>query len=107
MNILIANFNYEGMSEAEAIASSTELAPHFANIPGCLEKTWLIDPEVRSAGGVYKFTDRASLDAYLASDLWNAVKSNPHFANLTTRVYGVMEEATRITHGLPAAVATR
>jgi len=103
VHILIARFNYEGLTEAELLATATELAPNFSNIPGCFEKTWLIDPAARTAGGVYKFQDRAAVNNYLASELWGAVKSTPQFTNLTTETHGVMEAATRITHGMPAA----
>lgn len=103
MHILIARFTYEGLSEAELLATATELAPNFAGIPGCSEKTWIIDPANRTAGGIYKFADRASIDNYLASELWAGVKSTPQFTNLTTEIHGVMEAATRITHGMPAA----
>lgn len=107
MHVLIAHFNYRDLTEAELLATATELAPNFAGIPGCFEKTWLIDAGARTAGGVYKFRDRASIDAYLASELWEGVKSTPQFVNLQTEVHGVMEQASAITHGLPAAAATR
>jgi hypothetical protein len=102
MHVLIARFNYD-LSEAELLAVATEIAPAFSAIPGCFEKTWLIDPAASVAGGVYKFRDAASLQDYLASELWAGVKSNPHFTNLTTSVFGVMEAASEVTHGLPAA----
>jgi len=107
MHVLIARFNYTGLSEQELLATAKELAPNFANIPGCFEKTWLIDPAARTAGGVYKFRDRATVDAYLASPLWEGVKSTPQFTNLATEIHGVMEDATEITHGMPAAAAAR
>jgi hypothetical protein len=105
MHILIAHFTYEGMTEQEFLATAKDLAPNFAAIPGCFEKTWLIDAAARTGGGVYKFRDRASIDDYLASELWGAVKSTPQFTNLTTEIHGVMEDATAITHGLPAVLA--
>ena len=104
MHVLIARFTYEGMTPAEFEASAVQLAPNFAAVPGCIEKTWIIDPEARRAGGVYKFRDRNALDAYLASDLWAAVLSTPQFTNLTTEVFGTVAEATRITRGLAEAV---
>jgi len=104
MNILIARFDYRGLTEAELLATAAELAPNFATIPGCTEKTWLIDPVARTAGGVYKFATRAAVEAYLASELWKGVQSTPQFENLRTEVHGVMEEATHITHGMPAAI---
>ncbi len=106
MNVLIAHFEYRDLTEAELLATATQLAPNFANIPGCIEKTWLIDPVARTAGGVYKFETRESVEAYLGSDLWSGVKSTPQFVNITTQIHGVMEEATRVTHAMPA-VSTR
>ena len=107
MNVLIANFNYQGMSEAELSATCDQLAPNFANIPGCFEKTWIIDAAANGCGGIYKFRDRASLEGYLASELWKGVESTPQFVNLTTRVYDVMEGPTAITHGMPQAASVR
>ena len=106
MHILIAQFTY-GMTEPELRATADELAPAFAAIPGCLEKTWLIDGDASRGGGVYKFRDRPSLDSYLASDLWAAVKSNPHFSGLTTLIYGVMEGPSQVTHAIPESVLAR
>ena len=105
MHVLIAHFNYEGMTEQEFLVTAKDLAPNFASIPGCFEKTWLIDAGKQTAGGVYKFRDRQSIDAYLASELWAGVKSTPEFTNLVTEIHGVMEDATTITNGLPAALA--
>lgn len=107
MHVLIVHFSYREMTEAQLLATATELAPNLANIPGCFEKTWLIDADALTAGGVYKFRDRAAIDAYLASELWQGVKSTPQFTNLTTHVHAVMEAATEITHGMPARAAVR
>ncbi len=101
MHILIARFNHP-WNETELLATATELAPAFSAIPGCLEKTWLTDA-AQAAGGIYKFRDEPSLNAYLASDLWRGVAENPHFTNVTTTVYGVLERPSEITGGLQAA----
>lgn len=106
MHILIAQFNYS-LTEPELRATADQLAPNFADIPGCLEKTWLIDAATSTCGGVYKFRDEDSVDAYLASPLWEGVKSTPQFSNLTTRVFGVLQRASEITGGVPAATAAR
>jgi hypothetical protein len=103
VHILIARFHYD-VTEDEIRGTADELAPHFASIPGCIEKTWLIDPAAQLAGGVYKFRDRGSLETYLASDLWAAVKSNPHFSELSTLVFGVMEGPSQVTHAIPQSV---
>ncbi len=106
MHVLIAEFNHT-FSDAEFESVAEQIAPDFANIPGCLEKTWLHDPSTRTAGGIYKFADEASLHAYLASPLWAGVESTPQFGKITTRVYGTMEHATRVTRGLPGVAVAR
>lgn len=104
MHVMIARFNYD-LAEAEFQGSVKELAPAFANIPGCFEKTWLHDAAAHSSGGIYKFRDERSVREYVASDLWAAVKSNPHFSNLEVTVIGTLEEATAVTHGMPREAA--
>jgi hypothetical protein len=105
MQILIVEFGIVGMTGEELEAGAADLAPAFADIPGCFEKTWLTDPDSNTYGGVYKFRDRAALDAYLASELFEGVRTNPAFTNVTARTFGVMEQPTAITHGMPAAAA--
>jgi hypothetical protein len=107
MDVLIVEFGIVGMAGEELEAGAADLAPAFATIPGCFEKTWLADPSSNTYGGFYKFRDRAALDAYLASELFAGVKSNPSFTNVTTRAFGVMERPTEITHGLPQAARAR
>lgn len=108
MNVMLATFKYQGMSEAELRATCDELAPNFAHIPGCFEKTWLVGPGGEPlCGGIYKFRDRASIDAYVASDLWKGVESTPQFSDFEVRVFDVMDGATAVTGGIPAAATAR
>jgi len=106
VNILVVQFRYP-MPEADLMAAIPGLAPAFADIPGCYEKTWLHDGAKGLAGGVYKFRDRAALDAYLASDLWKGVESNFGFHDFDLRVFDVLEDATEITRGMPTLAAAR
>ena len=106
MNVLAVTFKYHGMDEAQLRATCDELAPNFAHIPGCFEKTWLVGQD-SICGGIYKFRDRSSIDAYVASDLWNGVKSTPQFSDFDVRVFDVMDGPTAVTGGLPAAAAVR
>ena len=107
MNVLAVTFTYSDLSEQELRANCDQLAPSFAAIPGCFEKTWLLDAAASRCGGIYKFRDRAALDAYLASDLWKAVGSTPQFSNFDVRTFDVIEAPTSVTRGLPAAAAAR
>ncbi len=103
MQILIVNFQLAGMTHDELEAVATEHGPVFGGqVPGLYEKVFLSDPATGTYGGVYKFVDRAALDAYLGGEIWAGVKASPHFVNLSALTFGVIEAPTRAAHGYPA-----
>jgi len=102
MKVMVVTFRFEGPSADELAAVSEELAPQFAEIPGCLEKTWLLDRDAGRCGGVYKFADDSSLQAYRTSELWAGVEANEAFSDFQIAEYEMMEAATAITGGIPS-----
>ncbi len=106
MQILIVNFNLDGLSEEDFANSSAELAPAFAAIPGLVSKVWLADRAEGIYGGVYTFESEQAVDHYLQSDLFAAVGATPGLVNISVRRFGVLEGPTRVTRGLaqPAGV---
>jgi hypothetical protein len=106
VQILIVNFNLDGLSEQEFRASCDELAPVFAAVPGLASKVWLADRAEGIFGGVYTFESANALDAYLQSDLFAAIGATPGLVNISVRRFGVLEGPTRVTRGLaqPAGV---
>jgi quinol monooxygenase YgiN len=103
MHIQVVNFNLKDMGEKEFRQMCDELAPTFAKIPGLISKVWLADPATNTYGGVYSWRDRGAWEDYTKSDLFQAVATNPHLANITSRDFAVIEGPTRITSGLVAA----
>ena len=99
MHILIANFRPNGVSYELLVAVSVESAAFINEMPGFIEKTHLWDEETQMTGGVYKFKDKASVDAYLASDFWVQGTSDPSFQKDSVRTFAALEEATHLTHG--------
>ena len=106
MQILIVNFNLDGLSEEEFASSCDELAPAFAAAPGLVSKVWLADRADGIFGGVYTFDSAQAVDDFLQSDLFAVVGSTPGLVNVSVRRFGVLEEPTRVTRGLvqPAGV---
>ena len=106
MQILIVNFNLDGLSEEEFASSCDELAPAFAAVPGLASKVWLADRAEGIFGGVYTFESEQAVDEYLRSDLWAAVGATPGLVNISVRRFGVLDGPTRVTRGLaqPAGV---
>jgi hypothetical protein len=103
VQILIVNFNLDGLSEEAFESSCDELAPAFAAIPGLVSKVWLADRAEGTFGGVYMFDSEQAVDEYLHSDLWAAVGSTPGLVNISIRRFGVLDGPTRVTRGLPQA----
>ena len=104
MQILIVNFNLDGLSEEEFAGSCDELAPTFAAVPGLASKVWLADRAEGIFGGVYAFESEQAVDDYLDSDLFAAVGSTPGLVNISVRRFGVLEGPTRVTRGSVEAV---
>ena len=106
MQILIVNFNLDGLSEDDFASSCAELAPAFAAVPGLASKVWLADRAEGTYGGVYTFESQEAVDAFLQSDLFAGVGATPGLVNISVRRFGVLDGPTRITRGLaqPASV---
>ena len=100
MQILIINFNLDGLSEEEFERGCDELAPAFAAVPGLASKVWLADRAEGTFGGVYTFESEEAVDEYLRSDLFAGVGSTPGLVNISVRRFGVLEGPTRVTRGL-------
>jgi hypothetical protein len=106
VQILIVNFNLDGLSEEDFERSCDELAPAFAAVPGLASKVWLVDRAEGVFGGVYAFESEQAVDDYLQSPLFAAVGATPGLVNISVRRFGVLEGPTRVTRGLaqPAGV---
>ena len=106
MQILIVNFNLDGMSEEDFATGCDELAPAFAAVPGLASKVWLADRAEGTYGGVYAFESETAVDAFLESELFAGVGATPGLVNISVRRFGVLDGPTRVTRGLvePAGV---
>ena len=103
MHIQIVTFNLNGLSDAEYRGIADQVAPAFVDVPGLISKLWLADPENNAYGGVYTWVDRTAMEAFSRSELFQSVKSNPNFANLSSRDFALMEEPSRVTRGAAAS----
>ena len=106
MHVQIVNFNLKDLTDAGFRSMANEVAPAFASVPRLLGKIWLADVGKNTYGGVYIWQDTAAMKAYLASDLGKGVAGNPNFANLNTRDFEVLGEATTSSGGPVAASLT-
>jgi heme-degrading monooxygenase HmoA len=100
MHIQVINFHLSGLSETEFRALCDEVAPAFADVPGLISKVWLANRSANTYGGVYTWVSREAMEEYSKSELFGAVATNPNFADITSLDFDVLEDPTRVTHGL-------
>ena len=103
MHIQVINFNIK-VSGGEYEEGAMELAPVFADLPGLVSKHWLADEATNTYGGVYIWADKKSFEAYVAGEIFAAVKNNPDFENVTSKDFSVLDAPTQITRGLQVAL---
>ena len=97
--ILQVNLKFSGFSKVEFEQAWLPAAQPIADTPGLRWKIWLMDEEKQLTGGIYLFDDEASAQAFLEGPIMAALRSNPSFQDISTKIYSVMEEHTIITRG--------
>lgn len=95
--LLVTNYSYN-LPHEEFKKISLELAPAFANVPGCIWKIWLINEKTNEAGAVYLFKDEESLQNFKASPLVASVLSHPALSNFDLKERDIQKEASEMTY---------
>jgi hypothetical protein len=94
--VLTTKFNYS-MSTDRLKEIMPVAALKFTDIPGCCWKIWLMNEDLKEAGGVYLFESAEELEMFLSGSLFASVAKNPAFSNLQINSFDVAEAASRIT----------
>ena len=97
MHALFVNFTVPDKSPDEVLELFQPLVPSFADIPGNLAKIWLADAGAGRYGALYLWRDSEDMQAYLDSDLWQAVQDHPAMADFDVRRFTVIEPFTKAT----------
>jgi hypothetical protein len=95
--MLVTNYSYNVSSE-EFESMASELAPAFADVPGCVWKIWLIDRPKNEAGAIYLFKDDDSLQNFKSSPLVASVLSHPALSNFDLKERDILAEVSELTH---------
>lgn len=93
MEALVVTFKTHA-SQEQFTAATAEHVPLFAELDGLLAKIWINDPESETYGGIYLFRDRAALDAYLESGVFQSILAEKNFEGTSWRSYEVLDELT-------------
>lgn len=74
-------------------------AEAIAGVPGLERKTWMADFDTGTFASVYVWQDKASMDAFMASEAVAQVAAEPFLKDLVITALPVHEAASSITRG--------
>ncbi|MDB4756263.1 MAG: YdhR family protein [Pirellulaceae bacterium] len=94
MHIQIVNFKLTGISREEYDAVLAEVSSVFTGIPGLQSKYYLADDQGNTYGGVYVWENQQAMLDYLAGEIFQGIKENPVFCEVTSRCFDVIDGPT-------------
>jgi hypothetical protein len=83
----------------QVLQSFKESAKAIANVKGLIWKVWIMNESEHSAGGIYLFKDDVSVQGYLKGEIVAGAKKNPAVSNFEAKIFDILPEPTKITHG--------
>lgn len=91
MQVVTVKYELKEMTLDAHAQLGNDVVGNFApgKISGLIGKTFIGNLEKGVFGGVYYFTDKASVDTYLASELWKGIVNHPNLVNFITESYSV------------------
>jgi quinol monooxygenase YgiN len=101
MHVQIITYNIENATQQDYLALCLELAPTFAKMPGLKAKYWIADPATNTYGGVYIWTNRAAMEAYMAGEVAASVMADPRLKHISSKDFDILEPPSRVTRGVP------
>ena len=106
MKMLIIDFNLD-MTTAEYEQLGQAVADEIARVPGLMRKTWLWNPQTKTAGGVYLFVDEDSVNRYLNGPIVAELRGLKQVNGLGARLFDVLQQPSSVTRGIDlTAVST-
>jgi hypothetical protein len=106
MHALVVTYSLRDASPAQHAELCRQLAPAVAAVRGLVSKTWLANGGTGRYGGFYVFDSRAAFDRFVASELFEALRSHNSVAELTASEFSIDEGPTALTGG-PTPHSTR
>jgi hypothetical protein len=103
--VQVVNFNLKNLTDADYRSACDGLAPELARVAGLISKVWLADEASNMYGGVYTWVDQQAMDAFARSDFFKAFATNPNFANITSKVFEILEGPSQVTRASIALAA--
>jgi hypothetical protein len=99
MHAFFIRYALRGVTPAEHGELSTQLAPALAAVSGLRSLTWLSNETTGHYGGFYVFEHKPAFDAFVASELYEALRSQRAIRGLTASDFSIEPGPTAVTRG--------
>jgi hypothetical protein len=91
MHGLLVEYELVGATSAEHAELSTALTPALAAVRGLVSLTWLSNETTGRYGDLYVFEYKSAFDAFVAGELYEALRSRYYVRGLVARDFSVQE----------------
>lgn len=95
MDISVGDHDFDEVANE---AFPMEGVARMLKLPSLQWKIWCTDSERRNAAGFYLFAKREAAEQY-AYQCVRALQDRPYISNVTTQIWTISEEQTRMTKG--------
>jgi Putative mono-oxygenase ydhR len=102
MHALLVSYGLREATAAEHAELRAQLAPALAAVPGLGSLAWLSNEPVGRYGGFYVFEHKPAFDAFVASELYDAVHTQRAIDGLAVGDFSIEYISTRLTHASDA-----
>jgi Putative mono-oxygenase ydhR len=88
-----------GRTRPSVVGECTQLAPALTAVPGLLSLTWLSNEATGRYGGFYVFRHKPGFDAFVASELYEALRRQRTIDALSACDFSIEHVPTAVTRG--------
>src|SRR5215471_13703632 len=81
------------------LAQSREAAAIIASVEGLIWKIWIFQEDEFEIGGIYRFANRETAEAYLNHPVIQAVRSSPAVVSTQSQLWEVESSLSALTRG--------
>ena len=99
MHALFVSYGLHDSTAAEHSELCTQVAPALAAVPGLVSLTWLSNETTGRFGGFYVFHSKPTFDAFVASELYEALHTRPAIEALAAADFSIEPEPTAVARG--------
>jgi Putative mono-oxygenase ydhR len=99
MHALFVTYALRGTTPAQHAELCEQLAPAVAAVPGLVSKTWLANGDTGRYGGFYVFASRPDCDHFIASELFDVLRSHGTMRDVEAHEFSIATGPTATTRG--------